>query len=98
MGRNYKKVEWPPAQEIKQAIYRGVVRGDSVAQLELIGLSPRTIGVLEGVGVMTVEELISKKDEELLSYFGIKQCTLIAIKESLSRYPELENNLQFLHT
>jgi len=75
----------------RRAIAAGVKRGDPVANLEYLGLSLRTINILENseYAIMHLEELVARHRDELLAIPNITPSVMREILHSLSRYHEL---------
>ncbi len=73
------------------AIAAGVKRGDPVANLEYLGLSLRTINILENseYAIMHLEELVARNRDELLAIPNITPSVMREILNALSRYHEL---------
>jgi len=78
-----------PAQK---AIAQGVKRGDAVAELEYLGLPVRTINMLEHskYQITRLDQLMSRRREELLEIPNFGQNTLTELLDCLSRYNELD--------
>jgi RNA polymerase primary sigma factor len=74
-----------------RAIKQGVQRGDSVARLEQLGLSQRTIGMLEEskYEIISLRDLVCRTKADLLSITNLGQKNLAEIFACLSRYDEL---------
>ena len=77
----------------KSAIAAGIARGDAVAQLEYLGFSPRYMNLLENseMGIITLEQLLTRKRTELLEIPGFGQCALNELFGCLARYHELDD-------
>jgi hypothetical protein len=76
----------------RQAIARGVERGDSITDLELLGLPYRIICMLEEstYHITTLEKLVSLTREELSGIRQIGEQSFFSILDSLSRYHQLD--------
>ena len=76
----------------RRAIQQGVQRGDCVAELELLGLSQRTIGTLEDskYEIITLRDLVSLKKDDLLQIDNLGEKTVREILGCLFRYDKLE--------
>jgi hypothetical protein len=76
----------------RQAILRGIRRGDAVAQLEYLGFSPRYMNLLENsrLNIITLAQLMARGREELLEIPGFGESALHQLMDCLSRYHELE--------
>lgn len=75
-----------------QAITQGIDRGGTIAELELLGLPQRTIGMLEDshLQIITLSELLSYSQEELLQIENLGERTIREIFDCLARYEQLE--------
>jgi len=88
----------PPAAEVRippearAAIARGIRRGDAVANLEYLGLSPRYMNLLENsrFNIITLQQLMAHNRDELLDIPGFGESALQQLFECLARYDELE--------
>ena len=80
-----------PAAQI--AIVKGVERDDWLAELEYLGLSARTIGLLERspYEIVTLSGLIRRSHDELVEINGLTERALQEIMDCLSRYHELSS-------
>jgi hypothetical protein len=76
----------------RRAIAQGVRRGDSLTDLEFLGLPLRIINMLEASPhhIVTLEQLVSLRKDELAGIGQIGEYSLNHILECLSRYHELE--------
>ncbi|MCA9144026.1 MAG: hypothetical protein H6821_16175 [Planctomycetaceae bacterium] len=75
-----------------QAIIKGVYAGDPVSNLERLGLSPRILALLETscYQIVTLEDLVSRSRDDMLSIRSVGEKSLEQILECLSRYDELQ--------
>jgi RNA polymerase primary sigma factor len=75
-----------------RAIERGVHRGDCVADLEPLGLAPRTIDTLEGsqYEIITLGDLVSRSRDDLLQISNLGEKTVSRILDCLARYDQLD--------
>ncbi len=93
--RSRRKVAARPAipTTAKQAVTEGVERGDSVADLELLGLSQRTIGLLEDsrFEIILLRDLVSLSREQLLQIENVGENTLNEIFGCLGQYDQIES-------
>jgi DNA-directed RNA polymerase alpha subunit len=80
------------SDEARLAIARGVQRDDPVANLEYLGLTLRTINILENSDfqITKLSELVLRKRDELLSIPNVTPSVMREILNSLSRYHLLE--------
>jgi len=80
----------------RQAILRGIRRGDAVAQLEYLGFSPRYMNLLENsqLSIITLAQLIGRSRDELLEIPGFGESALHQLMDCLSRYHELETLIE----
>lgn len=76
----------------RQAIRKGVQRGDCVAELESLGLSPRVIGLLEDskYEIINLRDLVSFSKNDLLRIKNIGEKAVREILGCLSRYDQLD--------
>ncbi|MFM2093676.1 MAG: Bacterial polymerase, alpha chain terminal domain, partial [Planctomycetota bacterium] len=76
----------------QHAIHLGIDRGASIAELELLGLPQRTIGMLEDsrLQIITLAELLKHSQEELLQIENLGERTIREIFDCLARYDQLE--------
>ena len=90
-----RRRRWPKTPTISaaahQAILQGVQRGDSIAGLELLGLTQRTISMLEesSFQIILLKDLVSLRPDDLLQISNVGEKTLQQIFDCLSRYDEL---------
>jgi RNA polymerase primary sigma factor len=82
----------PIPEVARQAILKGVERGDSVADLEHLGLPTRTISVLEDsrYEIISIRDLVERSTAELLQIDSVGERTLGDVFECLSRYDQLD--------
>ena len=82
--------------EARRAIAEGVRRGDPVANLEYLGLTLRTINILENseYGILDLEELVSRNRDELLAISNVTPSVMREILQSLARYHTLKDAQQ----
>ena len=87
------------SDEARLAIARGVQRGDPVAELEYLGLSVRTINLLENSDfhITRLEQLVARSRDELLSIPNITRGVLVEILSAVARYHELEDARRHMH-
>lgn len=81
------------SQAAKEAIMRGIERGDAVADLEMLGLEYRIVCLLEDskLNIITIEELMSATKQDLLKYVSsFAEATLAKLFACLARYDEIE--------
>jgi hypothetical protein len=76
----------------REAILRGIRRGDAVAQLEYLGFSPRYMNLLENsrLNIISLAQLIGHSREDLLEIPGFGESALHQLMDCLARYHELE--------
>ena len=76
----------------RHAINLGIDREASIAELELLGLPQRTIGMLEDsrLQIITLAELLKHSQEELLQIENLGERTIREIFDCLARYDQLE--------
>ena len=81
------------AMEARVAIARGIKQGDAVAELEYLGLAVRTINILEGskFQITNLEELMSRRKQELLEIPNFGRHGLREVLECLAKYHELDD-------
>lgn len=79
------------SEEARRALEKGVRDQDPVADLELVGLTQRTINQLENSAfeVTSVDQLVELADEDLLTISWLGQDGVNQIKKCLTRYDEL---------
>jgi DNA-directed RNA polymerase alpha subunit len=85
-------IKGPEGKKAREALAEGVARDDTVADLELLGLSLRTINLLEEshLAICTIKELVSKTPEELLSIKSFARTALQEVMFCLARYDRLK--------
>ena len=76
----------------RRAIAKGVRRNDPVANLEYLGLTLRTINILENseYEITRLEQLVSRSRDELLAIPNVTPSVMREIFESLGQYHKLE--------
>jgi hypothetical protein len=76
----------------REAIRRGVGRGDPVVFMEFLGLPLRVINLLEesDFGIVKLEDLIQVEREDLLSIASMADVSVDNIYSALKRYHELD--------
>jgi len=74
------------------AIAHGVQRDDPVANLEYLGMTLRTMNILENseFEIMRLGQLISRRPHELLAIPNVTPSVLQEILDALSQYDRLE--------
>ena len=77
--------------EARIAISQGVTSGDAVAELEYLGLTVRTINILESskLQITSLEQLVSHRPQDLLEIPNFGSHGLREVMASLARYHEL---------
>ncbi len=74
-------------EEISQEVEKKEVDSEFLkTRISDLGLSPRTINSLEGGNIRTVDGLVRKREEDILSIEGIGQKGLQEIKRALSNF------------
>ncbi len=78
----------------REAILRGIERGDPIVGMESLGLPQRIIGILEDsvYGIITLRDLLQRRPEDLLRLGNLGAKTIEVIFQCLSRYHELERH------
>jgi DNA-directed RNA polymerase alpha subunit len=81
------------SEAARKAIARGVARGDPMTELEYLGVSVRTINILENspFHITRLEQLVRHTREELLTIPSITCSVLQEVLDALARYHELED-------
>jgi DNA-directed RNA polymerase alpha subunit len=76
------------SQEARVAISRGVQRDDAVAEMEMLGLSLRTINILEEsrFQIVRLSELVSFQRNQLMEISNFGEHGLHELMDCLSRY------------
>jgi len=76
----------------RKALRRGIRRGDSIVQLQRLGLTSRTIGLLEDsrFGIISLSDLLARRPDELLSVENLGEKSIETIFDCLARYHQLE--------
>ena len=79
------------------AISKAVIRGDALANLELLGLSVRTINMLEHscYQITTLEDLLNCRREDLMEIPNFGRGSLQQVFDCLARYDQLETAPRF---
>lgn len=88
---NNKVFKIPESSEL--ALFRGIERGDTIAQLEIIGLSTRTINALETINIIYLEDLINTPYNKLLSIDGMGKNSIEQICKILVNYCDYEEKI-----
>ena len=85
-------VVFPIPPLARRALAEGVRRDDAVAELEYLGLSVRTINLLENsrFGITKLEELLNLQRDELLTIPNFGASGLTEVMDCLGRYHELD--------
>jgi DNA-directed RNA polymerase alpha subunit len=80
------------SESARRAIARGVARGDSVADLEFLGLPQRTIGLLEEseLEIITLRDLVTHSGDELLQIPNLGEKSIRLIFKCLAQYDQLD--------
>lgn len=78
--------------EALAAIARGVDRGDSVNNLETLGVNPRYVNILERFGICTLGQLVRRRRERLMSFPSLGGIGMGQIFSALARYHELPDD------
>jgi DNA-directed RNA polymerase alpha subunit len=80
------------SKEAKDAILRGVSKGDTIVKLQLLGVSLRVINILEEseFQIIKLEDLLSKSRQEISSIPNMAEKSVKKIYKALSRYDEIE--------
>ena len=85
----------PPefSREVQIAISEGVTQGDPITELEYLGLSIRTINLLENsrYQLTTLEDLVRLQRDDLLEIPNFGAHGLDELLQCLSRYDQLED-------
>lgn len=68
------------------AIQDGITRGDGLAEMEDIGLSQRTINILENHGILTLEDLMFTSLGDLASIPHIGVTAINQLLDCLNKY------------
>lgn len=85
-------IKSPEGKNIRLAIIEGVDKGDSIADLEVLGLSQRTINMLEfsQYEIITVKQLMNHKREDLFMIPNMGEKMVTDLFKCLLRYEELD--------
>lgn len=80
------------SEQALKAIQRGVERGDSIAEMEALGLPQRTINALEEsvYEIITLEQLLKMNSEQLSKITNVGDVALKQIFKCLAKYEVLE--------
>jgi len=80
------------SSEAMRAIDVGVKRGDSLADLEILGLPQRVINILEDSDykIVKLSQLVKKSREELMAISCLGEVSVRSILEVLAKYHTLE--------
>jgi RNA polymerase primary sigma factor len=91
-GPTSARLAIPPAAQ--RAIREGVRRGDCVADMELLGLSQRTIGMLEKskFEIITLHDLVNCSRADLMQISSFGEKAVQEVLDCLSRYDQLERS------
>ena len=91
--RGLESENWPfdIPKEARVAISQGVTSGDAVAELEYLGLTVRTINILESskFQITSLEQLVSHRQQDLLEIPNFGMHGLREVMACLARYHEL---------
>ena len=79
-------------KKAREAIKRGIRRGDAVVRMEFLELPLRIINLLEDskYKIVKLEDLLKRKREELLEIPSMAATSLNQVYAALSRYHELD--------
>lgn len=81
------------------AIQEGIKNEDTIAQLEYLGVSLRTINQIEdNCGLIYLKELVSLTDKKLLEIPNLGEKGLATIKTALQNYHELDATRKRWHS
>ena len=87
----------PPLPEIPpealRAIIEGIENDDPVCNLEPLGISQRTINLLEKARILTLEDLMYTEKKHLMALENLGPKGLIQIFEALAKYHEFEEEI-----
>jgi DNA-directed RNA polymerase alpha subunit len=73
-----------------EAIIAGIEDDHPICNLEPLGISQRTINILEGAGIFMLENLMHTKKEELASLENLGPKGLQQIFKALAKYDEFK--------
>ncbi|RDJ35089.1 MAG: hypothetical protein DWQ19_09650 [Crenarchaeota archaeon] len=95
-GPQKKSLQFDLPSEAIVAIAKGIDRGDSIAEMEALGISQRTINALEESEfcIITLEQLMSHRITELMTISNIGANALNGIITALSEYHKLDEVLE----
>ena len=84
------------SKEAIRAIRKGIERGDSIADMELLGMPLRIVNILEDseYEITTLAQLMARTKEELMTIGCMGDVSIRIILDILSRYHELEGAVQ----
>lgn len=87
----------PPLPEIPQAaldaIAQGIEEEHPVCNLESLGINQRLINLLELAGILTLEDLMFTRKEQLMALGNLGPKGLIQIFAALAKYDEFEEEI-----
>ena len=82
----------PKNSNIHRMICKAASEGMPISDLEYAGLSVRIINALEEkMGIMSLRQLISYSEEDLLAIKTIANTSITQIKKAFRRFPEIES-------
>ena len=87
--------------EVIDALEKGIRRGDSVYELQLLGVPEKLLADLDRFGILKLETLLKMTPNTLLSVPGIDNVSFNKIHSAIKRYDELEQaqaNLDLLNS
>lgn len=89
----------PASHKVRKLVQDAAAKGMAVAELEYLGLSARTIQVLEESKYKCVylRDLIKLKTDQLIGIHGMGSGCINEINEALRRFPELEEQRNRWH-
>jgi DNA-directed RNA polymerase alpha subunit len=80
------------------AIQEGITQNATVAELEYLGVSLRTINQIEEYcGIIYLKDLLKLTDKEILNIPNLGEKGLASIKQALSDYDQLESSKKRWH-
>jgi len=82
--------------EAKRAITQGIERGDCVVEMEVLGLSQRTVNSLEKseFEIVTLEQLVNHRLQDLMTIPNLGKVAIDSIYTCLSNYHKLDELLK----